>query len=276
MIKNDLAPFLVEQLKPSWLEEKQLQSYKLIVGILVGLTSGLLVGLLGGWIVGLIVALSIGLYAWLKIESLSVKLGGRLVWLWKDSWKGLIIGLLILPSLLMILAFSMALRGNISYKDEIIFLVEQVNFLKHLLAGGLIGGVTGWLIGGLNSREIHKTTYPNQNTLQSGKNILMVMIACGIIGGLLELQIYGSTSWFSIVFYGLIGGIVFGVLSGTLISIIQHYLLRLVLSMGKRKIPLRLVNFLDYATELLFLHKVGGGYIFIHRMLMEHFAEMDA
>jgi hypothetical protein len=37
-----------------------------------------------------------------------------------------------------------------------------------------------------------------------------------------------------------------------------------------------LVRFLDYAAkDLNFLQKVGGGYIFIHRMLLEHFAAMD-
>jgi len=33
--------------------------------------------------------------------------------------------------------------------------------------------------------------------------------------------------------------------------------------------------FLDYAAgELHSLQKVGGGYIFVHRYLLEHFAEM--
>ena len=39
--------------------------------------------------------------------------------------------------------------------------------------------------------------------------------------------------------------------------------------------PWNYARFLDYATERLFLQKVGGGYIFIHRMLLEHFAQMD-
>jgi hypothetical protein len=30
----------------------------------------------------------------------------------------------------------------------------------------------------------------------------------------------------------------------------------------------------DLCTERIFLRRVGGGYIFIHRMLMEHFAAM--
>ena len=35
-----------------------------------------------------------------------------------------------------------------------------------------------------------------------------------------------------------------------------------------------LPHFLDYCTERIFLRKVGGGYIFIHRLLLEHFAAM--
>ena len=29
-----------------------------------------------------------------------------------------------------------------------------------------------------------------------------------------------------------------------------------------------------HCVDLIFLRRVGGGYIFIHRLLMEHFAEM--
>ena len=38
--------------------------------------------------------------------------------------------------------------------------------------------------------------------------------------------------------------------------------------------PLDYVRFLDYSAELTFLRKVGGGFIFIHRLLMEHFASL--
>ena len=30
----------------------------------------------------------------------------------------------------------------------------------------------------------------------------------------------------------------------------------------------------DHCVDLIFLRRVGGGYIFVHRLLMEHFAEM--
>ena len=35
-----------------------------------------------------------------------------------------------------------------------------------------------------------------------------------------------------------------------------------------------IVPFLDHCVDLIFLRRVGGGYIFIHRLLMEPFAEM--
>lgn len=38
--------------------------------------------------------------------------------------------------------------------------------------------------------------------------------------------------------------------------------------------PLRYAAFLDYAADCLFLRKVGGGYMFIHRMLLDYFASL--
>jgi hypothetical protein len=36
------------------------------------------------------------------------------------------------------------------------------------------------------------------------------------------------------------------------------------------------VNLLEHAVYLVFLRRVSGIYIFVHRLLMEHFALMDA
>jgi hypothetical protein len=43
----------------------------------------------------------------------------------------------------------------------------------------------------------------------------------------------------------------------------------------QKYIPWNYSRFLDYAVDRIFLQKVGGGYIFIHRLLMEHFAAMS-
>ena len=36
--------------------------------------------------------------------------------------------------------------------------------------------------------------------------------------------------------------------------------------------PWRYVEFLDHAARLILLRKVGGGYIFVHRLLLDYFA----
>ncbi|MCC5604988.1 NACHT domain-containing protein [Nostoc favosum] len=70
---------------------------------------------------------------------------------------------------------------------------------------------------------------------------------------------------------GLLGGLGANESSG--VVCIQHYTLRLMLY-RKNYIPLDYVSFLNYASDRIFLQKVGGGYIFVHRMLQEHFARM--
>lgn len=64
-----------------------------------------------------------------------------------------------------------------------------------------------------------------------------------------------------------------GLLDGGGKACIQHFTLRLLLYRDGY-IPWNYARFLDYATERIFLQKVGGGYIFIHRLLLEHFAQM--
>jgi predicted lipid-binding transport protein (Tim44 family) len=84
---------------------------------------------------------------------------------------------------------------------------------------------------------------------------------------------------------GLRGGLVVGLVVGLVLfpvlslyfggaAVIQHYTLRLVL-WRTGTAPLNYVPFLDYAAERIFLRRVGGGYIFIHRMLMEYFASLE-
>jgi hypothetical protein len=52
-----------------------------------------------------------------------------------------------------------------------------------------------------------------------------------------------------------------------------HFTLRCIL-WRSGYIPWNYARFLDYASDRIFLQKVGGGYVFIHRLLLEHFARM--
>jgi hypothetical protein len=57
------------------------------------------------------------------------------------------------------------------------------------------------------------------------------------------------------------------------VDVINHYVLRLIVYRNGYA-PKKLHRFLDHCTKLIFLRRVGGGYIFIHGLLLEHFAAM--
>ncbi len=76
---------------------------------------------------------------------------------------------------------------------------------------------------------------------------------------------------------GLAVGLVLGLFSGLAYGgtvAISHYTLRFLLCC-QGHMPWNYVRFLDYAAERLFLRKVGGGYVFVHRLVMEHFASLS-
>ena len=56
-------------------------------------------------------------------------------------------------------------------------------------------------------------------------------------------------------------------------SVVRHFWLRTIL-WYQGHIPRQFSHFLDYTASLIFLQKVGGGYVFIHRLVMEHFASL--
>jgi hypothetical protein len=59
------------------------------------------------------------------------------------------------------------------------------------------------------------------------------------------------------------------------LDVVQHYVLRLILFI-QGQTPRNYAHFLDYAVGCIFLQRVGGGYRFIHRLLLEYFANRDA
>jgi len=104
--------------------------------------------------------------------------------------------------------------------------------------------------------------------------VLPVGLLLGLIFGLIDVLI---VSWLdstlsSGVLLGLLVGLVGGVISGGDV-VTKHCILRFIL-WWQGHIAWNCARFLDYCHSRIFLRKVGVGYIFIHRMLMEHFATM--
>jgi len=134
---------------------------------------------------------------------------------------------------------------------------------------GLLFGLLGGLKDGLTIGEIRTQSLPNEGIRRSLLNalinwiivVLILVLMGGLFGGLRDGLFFG-------LFFGLLGGLRFG---GR--ACLHHFALRLVL-WHNNFAPFNYVRFLDYAAARIFLHKVGGGYVFVHRMLLEYFASM--
>ena len=121
---------------------------------------------------------------------------------------------------------------------------------------------------------------PNQGIKLSLKNSLAAFLVAWLTVGL----IFGMISWVSVglsvglIFWLSVVGLIFGLIVGLNrggSAVIKHYALRLTLRLSGYT-PFQFIKFLDHCAKLILLKKVGGGYIFIHRMLLEYFAELDA
>ncbi|MGD1865550.1 MAG: hypothetical protein ACFB0D_13435, partial [Phormidesmis sp.] len=137
------------------------------------------------------------------------------------------------------------------------------------LAFGSVLGVTYGVIRGLSGSRIATVTKPNQGIRQSAKNAILIAMVATIAPLLTSLLFESSTS----TLFWAAAGLSFGLALGGGEACAKHGVLRFVLFCQGR-IPWNYASFLDYAAQRIFLQKVGGGYIFIHRLLLEHFASL--
>jgi eukaryotic-like serine/threonine-protein kinase len=117
---------------------------------------------------------------------------------------------------------------------------------------------------------------PNQGiklSLRSSSVVFLVTLSsAGLIVGLVELFVLGKMDLGLVLVRALFVALLVGLPQGGS-AVIKHYSLRLILWLSGNT-PLNFVKFLDHCAKLILLKKVGGGYIFIHRMLLDYFADI--
>ena len=96
----------------------------------------------------------------------------------------------------------------------------------------------------------------------------LISTACGAsLGAAIGLWAIPQGAIYVAILLGMQSGLFFG---GH--ACIQHYLLRYFL-WRNQSAPLNYVPFLEFAVNRVFLYRVGGGYLFLHRSLMEYYAD---
>src|SRR5262249_201287 len=275
-----------EQNPPGWQRIIYLPIFWLL---LFGLIIGLIFGVAPGFFFAVVLFLAWGISAFRsrhRSVTSDITTVETLRWSRADIQKALVAGL-----------YSLLVFGAIAG-----FLFGRNSVLNHGLALGLslvlLNTVANAFFGGLQRGILDTKGVPNLGIKLTIRNALvvggiglavfglLVEILWGLNFGLGDFLEKGLLTW-KVNFQlslglreGLTGALFFGTLYGLSAflwcggqDVIQHYPLRVILY-WRGHTPLRYANFLDYAARLVFLQKVGGGYIFIHRLLLEHFAAM--
>ena len=190
-----------------------------------------------------------------------------LTWSWHSAAKGALYGLALAAVAEIIETILFGYNGL--WRTVVIF----------TSAGSLLGGLTG--------SRLEVKSRPNEGIILSFRNSIIAALIAGSAMSVISLMVQIIDQYLQTQkIIDLESALTTGLLTGVLIAlftlplygasnVIKHYLVRLILS-AKGYLPWNLVNFLNYASRLILLRKVGGGNIFIHRLLQEYFENLDS
>jgi serine/threonine protein kinase/MFS family permease len=314
MKRHGQTVFYIERMQPDWLPESWSHRpyYRVLVRLGIGIASGMImsltlaiaiglfigaglgprIGFVSGLIGGLVGGLAGGLVMALtnRIET-EIRPAEVIIWSWRRlvqvrSFKRkLIVGISSGLTFGLLIGLILVVSGSSSVNPLVLLGVPLTVVAIFMLAGGLTSGVSTTL---QNERDL---ALPNQGMRQSARNSIRIGIVSALVGGSISIGIFflilkliGAIFAKSInelcflLLCGAIGGTISGLIVGLSnggIASIQHLVLRVLLWHAKC-LPLNYPRFLDYAAERILLCKVGGGYMFVHRLLLDYFASRAA
>jgi eukaryotic-like serine/threonine-protein kinase len=286
---GEQSVFYPDWIQPDWLPTRRHRwlattglglAAALTLGLAVGLSLGLLFGLSGGLVGALYVGAAGGLLGGLlggmgmglTRHSARIKPIEPTRWSWSTARRGVTVGFTLSLALGLAFGLTVSLAGGLGLGLGAGFTfclavlatillgrgfesrpnVRPAAALEGIRAAGRVGrssGVFGGLVvvlfGGLGFGLVIGLTIRN----------LIVGLAIGLVSGL---------------FAGLLGGLVVGLLDGGR-SYLRHRVL-VVLLRRQGLIPADLLGFLEYADSRILLRRAGGGYLFVHRLLQDYFA----
>ncbi|MCB8975781.1 MAG: NACHT domain-containing protein [Ardenticatenaceae bacterium] len=277
--------FFLEGLQPNWLPREQQRQFVaglrnrlvglfMLIGVLVGLLglaiadwhallAGLGVGLLTG---GLLAGFRL-LLVWARVDWFRIETVETLNWRWL---RGLLggglgaVGGVVLGSLLWLAGRSWDLSP------------------AWILLLALLGFVSQFVAHAAERDETKMRTTPGQGFVRSAQNGRLIGTITGVgtavsltLGWLISNALNWGLSWqpfllFAVgatLYLGLSAGLAYGGLAAW-----QQRQLSQVLATSQL-IPEDFLSFLDYAAERNLLRRVGGGYMFVHLLLLDYFRE---
>lgn len=256
-----------------------------ITGSMTGLWSS-------GWVVsnvmiGVVISASMGAIGGRRrvmvdvaaVESLGISAKRSL-----QGWgSGLLVGYVVYLTYLMLWAFVLLDE----LPDWFPFYWYSNEELYVSISWPLLFGSIGLVIGGLTPRVAKGKTAPNQGMRMSVRNAAIATAFSSIIVSISSIVVLHGWLWLpentiqltlankvSVVAAFAVWCAFFSAMSFGGLDLLKHFLIRMILKTSGQ-IPNNFIEFLTHATRLNFLQRVGGSYMFGHRLLQEHFARAN-
>jgi DNA polymerase III delta prime subunit len=277
--------FYVEQLQPDWLPSRQRWLVTTGPALALGTTTALFAFPFVSY-PSLVLGLVIGILAWGRtirpveyIQWSRRRYGRR--FLVRFGWG-------FLPGL----AFGSLFEFNQTYTPEGVptrsdLTSTLIGILGTAVTVGLItGAVGGFLPRGISPRQ----SVPNEGIRRSTRRVRLIFVIALVLAFIFTTLVWwsspsspnGSTpgKLVDVVIAALLLLSIYMVLLLPILlwaggkASLQHLVLRCLL-VRNRAAPWRYIEFLNEATDRLLLRKVGGGYVFVHRLLLDYFADLQ-
>lgn len=305
---DNTVELLIEQMQSNWLESKALKlRYVLISGLICGLICGLILGLISGLIAGLILGLIAGLIVGLIFVEVEVT-AVEVLQIFRSETADFIISHLepaiqsFFNKVDKIMKIAM---GGLIFGMLIGILIGWLLWGLAMWSMLMLGWLLGWLLLlpvmgpmiGLNRAmreglelDLKERSRPNQGIWNSLQSVLWTTafsypLALGVLFSD-SFLLFGKASvknldWLhplssslpNSLLMGFFLSLYFGIFLGGGSACVQHFSLRLVLWQSGT-IPWNFARFLNYCVERRLLLRVGGRYRFLHRELLDHFAQL--
>ena len=302
MVRENQTVFLIEKIQPTWLQSEVQENLffrnTVLLGGLMTASTALMHFPINGlnyvFLTGLCAGVS-GTTFYAANTGKEIKITERLEWSWiairQNLFKGLLLGTLLGLVIGPVSGFVETAWNIPIYKQAIEREVASGKPISMPILSfiyGAFSALTYALIYGLTcdlkpSRIEKRKSIPNQGIYNSARNAIKVGVVDGACVGLIFwltnkfLPLGESITWVGALKYGVTNGLIgmffFGLVCSSGRACMQHLVVRTMLEKNDC-IPKNYARFLDFASERLLVNKVGGGYVFFHRMLQENFARM--
>ncbi len=279
--------FFLEGLQPNWLPRDQQRQfadglrYRLAgLFVLIGLLAGLVGLAVGDWralLAGTAVGLATGgllaffrlLLVWARVSWFRIETVETLNWRWPRALLGGGLGTVGGAGLGGLVWLAGSGLGT-AVSGAWIFLLAIIGLLSQTVAHAL------------ERDEMKLRTTPGQGFVRSRQNGRLVGIVTGVatavalgLGWLIANWLNLPLTWQTALPVGLGASLYLGVSAGLAyggLAALQQRQLGRILAQHQLA-PADYIHFLDYAAERNLLRKVGGGYMFVHLLLLDYFKE---